>query len=59
MRSLTKNRKLFWKEVKEERGVRDVNVRIKGEDGVCVSGKGEVKEVWKSHFERSMNEKTE
>ena len=26
---------------------------------VCVNGKGEVKEVWKSHFERLMNEKTE
>ena len=35
-----------------------MNVRIKGEDGVNVRGKEELKEVWKSHFERLMNEKT-
>ena len=49
--------KLFWKEVKKERGVRDVHMRIKRKDGVHVRGKEEVKGVWKSHFERLMNDK--
>ena len=34
-------------------------MRIKREDGVHVNGKEEVKEVWKSHLECLMNEKTE
>ena len=36
----------------------DVNVRIKREDEVCVSGKEKAKEIWKRHFEHLMNEKT-
>ena len=51
MRSLTKILKIVlgWKFRK--RGVGGVNVRIKIEDGVSVSGKEEVKEVWKSKLE--------
>ena len=52
-------KKLFWKEIKKEgRGVRCVNVIIKGEDGVHGRGK-EVKEIWKSDFERLINKKRE
>ena len=51
--------KLCWKEVKKERGrVRGVYVKNKKEDGVFIRGKTEVKGVWKSHFERLMNDKT-
>ena len=32
---------------------------MKGEDGVLLSNKDEVKGVWKRHFERLMNGKTE
>ena len=39
---------LSRKEVKKGRGVVGVNGRIKGEDGVHVRGKGELKGVWKS-----------
>ncbi len=50
------NRKLFWKEVKKERGdVGGVSLRIKRDDGMLVSSKEEVKGVWKRHFEHLMN----
>ncbi len=50
------NRKLFWKEVKKERGdVGSVSLRMKREDGMHVSSKEEVKGVWKRHFELLMN----
>ncbi|MCP5003018.1 MAG: hypothetical protein GY941_03575 [Planctomycetes bacterium] len=54
------NKKLFWKEVKKERGEgKTEQVRMKGEDGVSVSGSEAVKGVWKRHFERLMNERSE
>ena len=57
---LNENKKQFWKKFKKKRGgVRVVNVRIKSVDGICVSGKEEMKEVWKSHFECLMNKNTE
>ncbi|KAK3889840.1 hypothetical protein Pcinc_006166 [Petrolisthes cinctipes] len=50
------NKKLFWKEVKRERGEgKSGSVRIKREDGVTVSGSEEVKEVWKRHFDSLIN----
>ena len=40
------NRKLFWKEVKKEKGdVRGVSLRMKREDGMLVSNKEGVKGV--------------
>ncbi|KAK4327054.1 hypothetical protein Pmani_002500 [Petrolisthes manimaculis] len=53
------NKKLFWKEVKKERGEgKSGSVRMKREDGVTVSRSEEVKEVWKRHFDGLMNEGT-
>ena len=50
------NRKLFWKEVRKERGdTGGVSLRMKREDGMLVGSKEEVKGVWKRHFERLMN----
>ncbi|KAK3893161.1 hypothetical protein Pcinc_003002 [Petrolisthes cinctipes] len=50
------NKKLFWKEVKRERGEgKSGSVRMKREDGVTVSRSEEVKEVWKRHFDGLMN----
>ncbi len=46
------NRKLFWREVKKERGdVGGVSLRMKREHGMLVSSKKEVKGVWKRHSE--------
>ena len=57
---LFENEKLFCKEVKRKRGgVGGMSVRVKREDGVLVSSREEVKEVWKRHFECLMNAKTE
>ena len=54
------NKKLFWKEVKKERGdVGGVSARMKREDGALVGSREEVKGVWTRHFERLMNAKTE
>ena len=44
-------------EVKKKREGSD-NVKINWLDGVCLSGKEEVNQLWKSHFERLMNAKT-
>lgn len=53
------NKKLFWKEVKRERGGWEgKSVRVKSEDGRLV-GKGEVTGVWKNNFEYLMSEKTD
>ncbi|KAK3895740.1 hypothetical protein Pcinc_000663 [Petrolisthes cinctipes] len=50
------NKKLFWKEVKRERGEgKSGSLRMKREDGVTVSRSEEVKEVWKRHFDSLMN----
>ena len=50
------NKKLFWKEVRKERGdVGGVSLRMRREDGMLVGSKEEVKGVWKRHFERLMN----
>ncbi len=52
------NKKLFWKEVKKEmRGRKSEACRIRRSDGVIV-GKNveEMREVWKSHFEKVMND---
>ena len=53
------NKKLFWREVKRERGGSETrSVRVKNEDGSLVGGKEEVTGVWKRHFERLMSERT-
>ena len=53
------NKKLFWREVKRERGGSETrSVRVKNEDGSLVGGREEVTGVWKRHFERLMSERT-
>lgn len=56
----SENKKLFWKEIKKERwGEECGSVRMKREDGVLVGSKDEAGGVWKRHFDRLMNGRTE
>jgi len=51
------NKKLFWREVRKEMGGRKSEAcRMKRSDGVIVRRNEEIREVWKSHFEKVMNE---
>ncbi len=50
------NKKLFWREVKTEMGGgKSEACRIRS-DGVIVGKNEEIREVWKNHFEKVMNE---
>lgn len=47
----------FWREVRKEMGGRKSEAcRIRRNDGVVVRRNEEIREVWKSHFEKVMNE---
>ncbi len=51
------NKKLFWREVRKEMGGRKSEAcRMRRSDGVIVRRNEEIREVWKSHFEKVMNE---
>ena len=50
------NKKLFWREVRKEMGGRKSEACRVRSDGVIVRRNEEIREVWKSHFEKVMNE---
>ncbi len=51
------NKKLFWRKVRKEMGRRKSEAcRIRRSDGVIVRRSEEIREVWKSHFEKVMND---
>ncbi len=50
------NKKLFWKEVRKEMRERKSEACRKRSDGIIVGKNEEIREVWKSHFEKVMNE---
>ncbi len=57
MISVLRNKKLFWREVRKEMGGRKSEVcRMRRSDEVIVRRNEEIREVWKSHFEKVMNE---
>ncbi len=50
------NKKLFWREVKKEMGGRKSEAcRIRRIDKVIVRRNEEIREVWKSHFEKVLS----
>ncbi len=51
------NKKLFWREVRKEMGGRKSDTcRMKRSDGAIVRRNEDIREVWKSHFEKVMKE---
>ncbi len=50
------NKKLFWREVREEMGGRKSEACRMRSDGIIVRRNEGVREVWKNHFENVMNE---
>ena len=53
----TRDKKLFWKEVKNVRGksVNNSTGRVKNENGQILTDEREIKGRWKSYFEGLLN----
>ncbi len=57
LKEYVENKKLFWREVRKEMGGRKSEAyRIRRSDAVIVRRNEEIREVWKSHFEKVINE---